>query len=231
MAVSVNKCIGDEADPDSVVRDFLRGLPPEVQKELSCNTRHVAYCKGSSIRLLGARPRPGIVLEGLIRAYVSTAGGREVTVAYARPGYPLGLFSRFMAESPRGLQAVHDTTVLYFDSRRFEQALATHMALADTVAEWMADDIVRSSNALRAAAFGSVRHRLAAHLIALATRDAEGRLVVRVTRQQLADAVGSVRQVVSKALSQLATDGLVRTARSEVLIPDEDALRREAAQL
>jgi CRP/FNR family cyclic AMP-dependent transcriptional regulator len=228
MAVSMESRGNRDAAENEGLRLFLSRLPFEVQETLSRNTREVRYRKGSNVRLVAARLRPGVVVEGLIRAYVATRSGREVTVGYARPGHPVGILSRFMSESPLGLAAVEDTTVVYFDARRFDKAIATDVTLTHRVAGWMADDIVGTANTLLSFAFGSVRSRLAVHLLAIASSTGGGPLTARVTQQELADAIGSARQVVARALSDLASDGLICTARGAVTITNEADLRREA---
>jgi CRP/FNR family cyclic AMP-dependent transcriptional regulator len=48
----------------------------------------------------------------------------------------------------------------------------------------------------------------------------QDRLVARVTQQELADAVGSVREVVARALRDFRLAGLVATGPDTVLIVD-----------
>jgi CRP/FNR family transcriptional regulator, cyclic AMP receptor protein len=52
-------------------------------------------------------------------------------------------------------------------------------------------------------------------------------LVARVSQQELADAVGTVREVVVKVLRQLRRAGLVRTGRTGVLVIDPEGLAAE----
>ena len=67
-------------------------------------------------------------------------------------------------------------------------------------------------------AFGSVRQRVAAHLLDLASdrQRPGGRLVAHVSQQELADAAGSVREVVARALRDLRVAGIVATAADSV---------------
>ena len=71
-------------------------------------------------------------------------------------------------------------------------------------------------------AFGSVRQRVATHLLDLASdrQRPGGRLVARVSQQELADAAGSVREVVARALRDLRAAGMVATAADRVVILD-----------
>lgn len=46
--------------------------------------------------------------------------------------------------------------------------------------------------------FGSVQQRVSCHLLDLASNSADG-MIVKVDQQELADAIGSVREVVARA--------------------------------
>jgi CRP/FNR family transcriptional regulator, cyclic AMP receptor protein len=65
-----------------------------------------------------------------------------------------------------------------------------------------------------------VRQRVAAHLLDLASAQQrpQARLVARVSQQELADAVGSVREVVARALRDFRLAGLMATAPDSVVI-------------
>ena len=79
-------------------------------------------------------------------------------------------------------------------------------------------------------AFGSVRQRVAAHLLDLASdrQRPGGRLVARVSQQKLADAAGSVREVVARALRDLRAAGIVATAADSIVILDPARLYAES---
>jgi CRP/FNR family cyclic AMP-dependent transcriptional regulator len=68
--------------------------------------------------------------------------------------------------------------------------------------------------------------RVARHLLDLA---AEGgpELVAPVSQQQLADAVGTVREVVVRVLRDLRRAGVIRTGRDRIVIVDPARLSAE----
>ena len=71
-------------------------------------------------------------------------------------------------------------------------------------------------------AFRKLDQRLAALLLG------KGR-VVHVTHQQLADELGSVREMVSRLLKGFAEQGLVRLGREQVEVLDAAGLRKMAS--
>jgi CRP/FNR family transcriptional regulator len=69
-------------------------------------------------------------------------------------------------------------------------------------------------------AFATLDQRLARMLVAKA--DSKGE--ISATHQQLADDLGSVREVVTRRLGEWERAGLVRTGRGSILIVDRAAL-------
>ena len=82
-------------------------------------------------------------------------------------------------------------------------------------------------------AFGSVRQRVAVHLLDLASAQLHprGRMVARVSQQELADAVGSVREVVARVLRDLRGAGIVATSSDSVQILDAARLHSESPEM
>lgn len=72
--------------------------------------------------------------------------------------------------------------------------------------------------------------RVAAHLLDLASAQQrpQGRLVAQVSQQELADAVGSVREVVARVLRDLRLAGIVATAPDSVVVLDAPRLQRQS---
>jgi CRP/FNR family transcriptional regulator len=78
-------------------------------------------------------------------------------------------------------------------------------------------------------AFASVRQRVARHLLDLASERQQGsELTAAIGQQELADAVGTVREVVVRALRDLREEGLLQTGRDGIVLIDPDRLAAEA---
>ena len=78
-------------------------------------------------------------------------------------------------------------------------------------------------------AFATVRQRVARHLLDLAAARpaAAGRVTALVSQQDLANSVGSVREVVARVLAELRAEGLVLTSPGRVEILDPVRLSRQ----
>jgi CRP-like cAMP-binding protein len=77
-------------------------------------------------------------------------------------------------------------------------------------------------------AFMSIRQRLVRQLLLLATPGPGQYLVVRAAQQDLADAIGSVREVVTRNLHQLHVEGLIDTRRDEIILLDPERIAEDA---
>jgi CRP/FNR family transcriptional regulator len=78
-------------------------------------------------------------------------------------------------------------------------------------------------------AFTTVRQRVARHLLDLASQGMSGpaELRVLVSQRELADAVGTVREVVLRVLREFRAEGLIRTERDRIVIVDPVQHTRE----
>ncbi|MBK7972702.1 MAG: winged helix-turn-helix domain-containing protein [Deltaproteobacteria bacterium] len=60
-------------------------------------------------------------------------------------------------------------------------------------------------------------------------RAPDGTLIEDVTHEMLAGSTGAAREVVSRTLKRLESEGLLRTGRARLLIRDLERLRGEAS--
>ena len=154
--------------------------------------------------------------------------GRQVTVLYAHPGDVLGLALTLGGPAPVSIQAVSAASVLAVRTDALRALVAADPVVARACAEELSRQLFRAFDEVAANAFRTVHQRVARHLLDLATPDA-GRLVARVSQQEVADAVGSVREVVARALHEFRERGLIETARDHIVLLDPLRLSEEAS--
>ena len=81
----------DREVDDALARSFLAELPTELAGRLRAEGERADYPAGTTVYRAGSAPQVALVVRGLIRVYLSSPGGRQVTVRYARPGDVLGI--------------------------------------------------------------------------------------------------------------------------------------------
>lgn len=221
---------GDDRIERAVQSSFLGALPPEATRRLIADAVVIDVPAGGVVYRDEDAPRSGLVVAGLVRVYLSSVEGRQLTVRYARPGATLGAPTAIGGPVAVGAQAVTDSALLMFSAT----ALRT-LAMDDARVAWpLAQEVTRLLygvlDAFAGTAFGSVRQRLARHLLDLATaRQRDSLLVAAVNQQALADAVGTAREVVARTLHDLRAAGLIRTSRKGIVLLDPDRIEAVAS--
>jgi CRP/FNR family cyclic AMP-dependent transcriptional regulator len=169
-----------------------------------------------------------VVVEGLLRVYMHASDGRQVTVRYVRTSDLLGAPALLGGPAPVFVQAVASSAAFFFDIDRVSRAARTDPSVAWALAEESVHRLYDVLEELAGNAFASVRQRVARHLLDLAASQpgAGGRLTAFVNQQDLANSVGSVREVVARILAELREERLVRTSPGRVEILDPVRMSR-----
>ena len=176
----------------------------------------------------------GVVVEGLLRFSIHTPDGRSMTVRYAGRGEMIGVRGLALGTSTgpvaqryggRALngEALQDTTVLMLN-RTAVMGLARRRAeVSWALTREVAEQAMRDQELIATNVFSPIRTRVARHLLMLGVK--QGReLVLRVSHQEIADAIGSVREVVSRALCRFQDEGLVERRGRLLVLSDTRAL-------
>jgi CRP/FNR family cyclic AMP-dependent transcriptional regulator len=183
---------------------------------------HAVYAEADAIRL-------AVVVQGLLRVYMHTGDGRQVTVRYVRRGDLLGAPALIAGPAPVFVQAVTPCVAFFFDVGQVKCAARIDASLAWALAEESVHRLYDALEELAGNTFASVRQRVARHLLDLATSrlEASRTLTALVNQQDLANSVGSVREVVARVLAELRAERLVRTSPGRVEILDPVRMSHE----
>ncbi|HET8592453.1 MAG TPA: Crp/Fnr family transcriptional regulator [Solirubrobacterales bacterium] len=176
-------------------------------------------------------PHLEVVVSGLVRVYVTARDGRAMTVRYRRPGALIGMVSLFASRFslPAAIQAVTDADLLSFRPSVVQRAAERNPQVARALLGELSERVLSFIAEIRDSAFATVRQRVARHLLDLASEGQTGpELVAAIGQQDLADAVGSVREVVVRALRELRQGHLIETGRDRIVILDPVGLVAEA---
>ena len=222
-------------DPD--VRQALQcshfGVLPEgVLARLVAGAVRLDVAAGTNLIVPGSTiARVMVMVAGVAKTYLTAASGRLATIRYARRGdivaAPLVFDER---PSPAGSRTLTASTVLAFQTETLRALVTSDVRVANVFNMEMAERLRAYFAELAGTAFGSLRERVVRHLLDVASeQQTETSLVARVSQQELADAVGSVREVVARVLARLREDGLVRTVDGGVELLDLLRLAEESA--
>ena len=222
--------MADREVDDALARSFLADLPPEVVSELHAGGERADYPAGTTIYQPRSEPQTALVVRGLLRNFLVSPEGRQVTYRYTRPGDVLGIPVLVGGPVNAGVQTVEPSSLFRISARTLTAAVRRDPRVSWAIAQELNRRLYDTLEQTAVNAFGSVRQRVAAHLLDLASaqQHPRGRLVARVSQQELADAAGSVREVVARVLRELRTTGIIATSADRIVILDATRLYAES---
>lgn len=209
---------------EAISGSLLGAFPPRLRETLLQEAIPVDLPAGTTLYYEEDEPRCGLVIHGLVRVYMTSPEGRQITVRYARRGELLGIAALVGGPAPVSVQILTDARLLMLNVQRLQTAGQTEPEVGWLLAQEVTRRLYDTLVALAGNAFGSLQQRVALHLLDLAASRQKGQgLVVKVTQQELADAVGSVRPVVARIIRDLRKEGIISSTSDGILIlkPDE----------
>jgi CRP-like cAMP-binding protein len=168
-----------------------------------------------------------VIVNGLVRVYVTSRSGRRMTVRYLRQGNVLGLPAMLLDGAPVGVDVVTPGSILSLDPVTIRRLAQQDGRISWSIAREVASELRGFERLLSSNVFCTIRERLAQHLLELVQPRGE-ELVVHSTQQELADSIGSVREVVARVVVGLRREGLIDRRGDAVIVVDPDELARVA---
>jgi CRP/FNR family transcriptional regulator len=209
---------------------FLYTLPETATDRLLDQALRITVPAGVCLYRGDERPRVIVVLTGLMRVFLTSVEGRQVTIGYARSGDIVGLMLALGGPVPMSIEALTTASVLALRAETLRALLASDALLARACAQELSRQLQHAFEDLAAQAFLPLRQRIILQLLTLATPGQGRHLVVHASHEELAETVASVREVVTRTLDQLAREGLVDTERDEIVVLDPVRLSQEVSR-
>jgi CRP/FNR family transcriptional regulator len=203
----------------------LAALPPALRQRVDDEARSLSV-PGGTVLFDEHQACQGFpfILDGGIRVFKPHANGRELPLYRVLPGESCIITSGCLLGhsdyNARGVTEV-DTTLLMLPRALFDQLL-DQPAFRNFVFHVFSERIADLMQLVEEVAFHKLDQRLAGLLLG------KGK-VVHATHQQLADELGSVREIVSRLLKGFAAQELVKLGREQIEILDPAGLRRLAS--
>jgi CRP/FNR family transcriptional regulator len=212
-------------------------LPPDERSRLLPYARLRRYAKGETIFREGEpSERFHSIVSGRVKVVKLAPHGKELILEIFGPGDPFGAVAAYEGRPfPAGAVALQETEVLSIARGDFFDLIARHPEIARRLLLGLTRRLIELTQKLAQLSSGEVELRLAALFLKLADRmgqKAGAGIVIpmALSRQDLADLVGTTIETAIRIMSRWNRDGVVRTERTSFVIPDRKALERIASE-
>lgn len=209
---------------------FWSKLSQDEQKTLSQSAKEREYKKGSIVS--GDKTQcTGLltVVSGQLRAYVITDEGKEITL-YRLFERDICLFSAScMLNSIQFdimIEALEDTKVYVIPADVYKRLMERSAPVANYTNELMASRFSDVMWIMDQILSKKLDGRLAALLIE--EEDLAGGDTLSATHEQLANHLGSAREVITRMLRYFQSEGIVKLTRGKIQITDRNRLEEMA---
>jgi CRP/FNR family transcriptional regulator len=209
------------------------------EQEFAYLTAHLVQRKYSAGEMIFAEGDPCtglyVVEAGSVRIFKSSEGGREQVLSIDGPGNSIAELPVFDGGTyPASAEAVTNSTLLFFSRQDFQSLCLQYPAVALKVLRVIGGRLRRLVSIIEELSFTTVRHRLIALLVRLGKTDGVRQgdavaLTLPANNSELAAQIGTVRELVSRNLSRLQSEGLIEMDNRRLAIPSLKRLEEELA--
>lgn len=206
---------------------LFAGLSPEEIRVLAARTVPKRIASGELLFSEGdACKGLYVIASGKLRIFKSSASGREQVLSVEGPGGSVAELPVFDgAPYPASVSAVEDSQILFISREDFRRFCLERPEVALKMLAVVGARLRRLVGIIEELSFATVRQRLVAVLVRLV--ESEGKRTKRGielqlpgTHQDLAQQLGTVRELVSRNLMRLQAEGLLQVDGRSITILD-----------
>lgn len=216
----------------SGIDDFIQSAKGfESLKELSEKNEVRSYKKKSEIFREGAYPK-GIyfISKGKVKIFKSNDNGKELITSFYKEGEFFGFLDLLKDEQySSSASALEDSEIYVIPKEDFFSLLYNNSQVARKFIEMLSDNLQETEQQLIKIAYDSVRKRVAEALVKLSDKyknDSESQFSMYVSREDLANVVGTATETVIRTLSDFKESRYIDIAGGTITILDYDKLVR-----
>lgn len=196
---------------------FWNDLTDEEKLSMLKSAKTVRYRKGEIISSYGAI----FLISGLLRSYIVTDEGKELTIGHIMTGDMLFIPSVEVSKDFQFeiiLEAADTVELVKIPLDVMANIEARNHRAALYILKTSAKRYVKAINSIQSVMSKSLEARIAEYLSFRA--DSNQKLVLKVTHEDIAKCISSSREVVTKEMKKMVANGLVELRRGIVIIKD-----------
>lgn len=204
---------------------LFRGLADDSRKGLLAGVRF-HECAADDLILRQGQQASGayIVLEGCLRVYSLSPAGKEATLYNIDAGETCVLALNCLFNDllyPAWVEAEMPTRVAMVPGGLYRDLFSKEPSVQDLTVRMLSTLVFRLMEELEQVHGMNMRQRLASLLLVRASSTGE----LDMTQQQLAQRLGTRREVVARLMGEFAERGYLSTGRKHITLLDTEGLR------
>lgn len=167
-----------------------------------------------------------IIRKGSLKLFKVSPQGRELIISILREGASLNevpVFDR--GSNPVSAAALELTEVWVIEAGVIQDAMDRHHEICRAVIESLSGNLRMMVQKVEELSFYQVTNRLARLISQLPEEQLSGLASYRITQNQLAAQLGTVREVVARSLGELERSGAIKVRRRQIEIVDKTVLK------
>jgi CRP/FNR family transcriptional regulator len=202
---------------DQILEDIVRALVPRT------------YTPDQIIQIEGQPTRGMYLIEsGCVKAIKISPEGKEQILNILGPGEIFNTISVFNAgRAPATIEALEETTTWSLPQDSFLSLIDRHPPLSKAVIRILADRVQHLLGLVEDLSLRTVESRLA-HKLLEEAQNGELDRKPWATQTEMAAHMGTVTDVLNRALRNLAKENLVHVSRDQIRILDPQGLKKRA---
>lgn len=210
----------------SRMNSLFCNLPEGILRELNSIRQNALYPRGTMLFVQGESPRGvHILCSGRARLTATSADGQAITLREVMQGEVLGLSSMISkSPHPAGAETLTACQVSFISQLQLMGFLRAHSDVSIHIAEHLSMELHKAWEQTRLVTlFPTTRAKLARFVLAWAAghgREIEegADLPLQMTQEEIARSIGVSRESVSRALTEMRDQQLIRVNRGHIVL-------------
>lgn len=215
---------------------FYQDASLDLQNEILTSAKRVSLVGGAEVYREGDNCRGvAFVGEGRIRVFKRHELGREITLYHVMPAESCLLTASCVLSGLRYpataiVESDHPVEAVVFPPEQFNSWVNEHQVVRDYVFSLLSHRLADMMALIEEITFGKMDSRIAHFLIEKFTGEGTFLRSIHITHEQIADELGTAREVVSRLLKEFEKAGAVELGRGRVRMTNERLLRAFAGE-
>jgi len=167
-----------------------------------------------------------IIVRGKVRIFKTSVSGREQVLAVNVPGETVAELPVFDGGPfPASGSAIEETEIAFISRRDFQAYCMEHPEVSLKVLEVVGGRLRRLVGIIEELSFTTIRQRLISVLVKLAQNEGQKtargiEFLLPATHQELANQLGTVRELISRNLMRLQAEGILEVDARQIVVKD-----------